>query len=88
MMPDDVMDRFKNKNIQFKIWTENEEEEKMVFIEGSQDSLLYLSELFRVMAKESETDCGFQITLGQKILKEGSTHGIYIHRLPCLEHEK
>ena len=85
-MPDDVMDKFNDENIQINIWTE-EAEDKMVFIEGNKETLLYLSELFRVMAEESEQDCGFQLTLGQKVFGEKTTHGIYIHRLPCPEHK-
>ena len=55
-----------------------------VLIEGSQASLEYLADVIRAVAKDE--DCGYQLPLGpgSKRSAPDTTHGIYIHRTPCI----
>jgi hypothetical protein len=59
-----------------------------VLIEGEAKALEFVGHLLLAQAKYKQ-DCGFQI--GPKdagsifFNKKKSTHGFYIHRLPCLE---
>jgi hypothetical protein len=63
-------------------------DEDMVLIEAHAATFRFLSELFRAAA-EDETDCGTQFfphgPFGQMFSKK-SRFGLYLHRLPCMNH--
>jgi hypothetical protein len=55
-----------------------------VLIEGNKAAFEFLGRLFLAHAKA--TDCGFQVSprgAGSALFKNGSTFGLYLHRLPC-----
>ena len=58
----------------------------MVLIEGDKAAFEFLGELFKAHARAE--DCGFDIgpkSAGRARFKKGSTLGLYLHRLPCVE---
>jgi hypothetical protein len=62
----------------------------MVFIEGKSIALEMLGKVIIAQSK-FENDCGLQISpkgAGNMFFKRSSTHGIYIHRLPCTDKKK
>ena len=64
-------------------------DEGYLLLEGDSEALKFLGELLIAQANFSP-DCGFQIAPngpGSALFTEGSTTGLYIHRLPCLEEE-
>ena len=65
---------------------DDEGPQPMVLIEGYAEDLEALGELFIERAKDPR-DCGFWFSpIGprNKTFSSEATHGIYIHRLPCL----
>jgi hypothetical protein len=82
---DDICKKYTTKKVKVKIWIDKE----IVFIEGNETSLRFLSELFLAQSKKNQ-DCGFQLgpnLAGSSFFMKDSTCGIYIHRIPC-EHKK
>lgn len=60
-------------------------DDETVLIEGSSSALASLGELLSTQAS-FEKDCGFHLGPsgpGSAVFSGESTHGIYIHRLPC-----
>ncbi len=75
----------KSKKITVKILNDTDD---MVLIEGNQKGLQMLGNLILERAKDDY--CGFQISpkgAGQRNFYKNSTHGLYIHRIPC-EHSR
>ncbi len=86
MNPDDCLNMFSEKFPTFKIWVEDD----MVFVEGESEALDLIGKLFIAQSK-FEKDCGYQLAptgSGMKFFNTASTHGLYIHRLPCLDQGK
>jgi hypothetical protein len=78
MLPDDVCEKHMDSGLKIKVW----EEEDTIFIEGTREALLFVSELFAAQAEAS--DDGFEISPfgpGKARFAPGSTKGIYIHRV-------
>ncbi len=60
-------------------------DDETIFLEGSPETLEFLGELLFAQA-HFQRDCGFQFgprRAGNALFSTESTHGIYIHRLPC-----
>ena len=75
-------------------WAESREQIQLrvrgrtVVIEGSREALLALSGLIAAQARDAR-DCGFQMEPrgpGTRVFMASSTHGFYIHRVPCDGH--
>lgn len=63
--------------------------EDQVLIEGTEETLSFLSKLINAHANKDE-DCGIQLSpngAGKSFFNKESEYGIYIHRIPC-EHKK
>lgn len=63
------------------------EDEEFFIIEGDAEALEFVGKLFIAQAK-FEKDCSFFVgprSAGNAFFTPQSTHGLYIHRLPCLE---
>ena len=94
MKPDAVCAAYAEKKRRKKLTIQTYKEKKtgadMVLIEGEADALEFLGNVLLAQAK-FEKDCGFFFgprTAGNAFFdRKRSTHGIYIHRLPCLEEE-
>jgi len=59
-----------------------------ILIEGDASSLEFLGEIILSLAKDEKNKCSYSISptgSGNAFFEKGSTHGIYIHRLPCNE---
>ena len=88
--PDDVSDIFPEGAI--KLTTRllpaiSKNDVPVVEIEGDALSLEYLAKLISAQAA-FPLDCGYGIAprgAGNVFFKKGSTIGIYIHRLPCMD---
>ncbi len=82
MKPDDICREYSaNKKITIQI------EEDMIIIEGEAEALEFVGHLILAQARFDD-DCSFFIgpkTAGRIFFTSQSSHGIYIHRLPCLE---
>jgi hypothetical protein len=81
----DVCKKYASKKVKVKVWVDKE----TVFIEGTENSLRFLGELFLAQSKKNQ-DCGFGIgpkSAGSSFFSKDSTFGIYIHRTPCKEHK-
>jgi hypothetical protein len=79
MTPDEVCRRCFDSKIQIRVT----EKENTIFIEGTRDSLMFLSKL--VAAQAGADDDGFQLSpfgAGSAWFAAGSTKGIYLHRTP------
>jgi hypothetical protein len=64
-------------------------ESDTVLIEGSAEALEFLGNLLIAQARFAK-DCGFQISptgAGSALFSSEATVGVYIHRLPCLDHQ-
>jgi hypothetical protein len=93
MIPDKICAKYAGENkvptkkkLTVKIIPEDENGPAIVLIEGEQEALEFLGRLLLSQAR-FKLDCGFQIgpkSAGNALFKRNSTHGIYIHRLPCL----
>ena len=86
MNPDNILKKYSKKHPKIKIWLE----EDMVFIEGQSKSLELLGRILIAQSKYKK-DCGFQISptsAGKIFFRRSSTHGIYIHRVPCKHKNK
>ena len=71
--------------IKFKI-APLSEDPTYVLIEGDKAAFRFLARLFDAHAQAD--DCGFQIgpkCAGKARFKKGSSLGLYLHRLPCVE---
>ncbi|HEV2731131.1 MAG TPA: hypothetical protein VGV15_13955 [Terriglobales bacterium] len=82
--PDSVCGSALN-NIKFKIAL-LPEDHTYVLIEGDKDTFKFLARLLEAQAEAN--DCGFQIhpkSAGRARFKKGSSLGLYLHRLPCVE---
>ncbi len=82
MKPDDVCANYTGaKKIHIRV------DDDIVVIEGEAEALEFIGNLFLAQAR-FERDCGFQICPtggGNAFFTRESTHGLYIHRLPCDE---
>jgi len=61
---------------------------KTILIEGNSTSFAFLGNL--LLAHAEASDCGDQFSpdgAGSKLFSKESTLGVYLHRLPCNEHE-
>ncbi|MCF8355225.1 MAG: hypothetical protein K9H48_12310 [Melioribacteraceae bacterium] len=59
--------------------------EDQVLIEGTEETLSFLSKVINALACQEE-DCGLQLSpngAGKSFFSKESEYGIYIHRLPC-----
>jgi len=82
--PDAVCGAARN-TVKFKI-ASLPEEPTYVLIEGDKAAFKFLARLFDAQAEAD--DCGFQIhprCAGKARFKKGSSLGLYLHRLPCVE---
>jgi len=80
--PDKVCKRYTGRNVQLNV----SQIEDYVLVEGDEESLQFLGELFLAQAKQSNRDCGFQISptgAGKGLFSPNANRGIYIHRIPC-----
>jgi hypothetical protein len=62
------------------------EDPTYVLIEGDKAAFKFLARLFEAHA--TADDCGFQMApnnAGNARFKKGSSLGLYLHRLPCVE---
>jgi hypothetical protein len=60
-----------------------------LLLEGDREALRFLGELLIAQA-DFTPDCALQISpteAGSALFTEGSTTGLYIHRLPCLNED-
>lgn len=81
--PDRVCEKYLKKKIKIRIYIKRD----IIFVEGTKDSLEFLSRLFLAQAN-FKTDCGFQISpfgAGRFFFHPRTEKGLYIHRIPCLE---
>ena len=89
MNPDKVCAKYKRKKgltICVVDYGDEEFPKPMVLIEGHTEDLEFLGNLLVAEAKHGQ-DCEFWISPtgpGHVFFSPESTHGIYIHRLPCL----
>lgn len=84
MTSDQVCEEYAEKEVKLTIKSLDDEEDELVLIEGSSESLEFLGNLLLALAKEH--DCGRQLgprVAGSIFFSPESTKGLYIHRLPC-----
>jgi hypothetical protein len=91
MLPDDVCAEYaerQDKNrLTIQTYTDGETGADMVLIEGEAGALEFLGNVLIAQA-QFERDCTFFFgpkTSGFGFFTEDSTHGIYVHRLPCVD---
>ena len=75
------------KKLVVQIYQEEETGADMILIEGEANALEFLGNVLIAQAK-FEKDCSFFFgprTAGNFFFKKNSTHGFYIHRLPCVD---
>ena len=91
MKPDTVCGEYAEnkgmKRLTLQTYEEEETEADMMLIEEEADALEFLGEVLIAQAKYKK-DCSFSIgprTSGNVFFTKNSTHGIYIHRLPCVD---
>ena len=91
MKPDTVCARYGaakgKKKLTVQTYRENETGADMVLIEGEAEALEFLGSVLRAQAK-FKRDCSFFLgprTAGYGFFTRESSHGIYIHRLPCID---
>lgn len=63
-------------------------DEDIILIEGNASTFRFLGELFNTVA-DDDSDCGTQFYPsgpGSMLFSEKSKFGLYLHRLPCLNH--
>jgi hypothetical protein len=92
MKPDTVLSDYIENHISSKRkltvqLIHNNGDDDLVLIEGDQFSLECLGRVLIAQSKYKK-DCSFFFgphTAGNAYFKKDSTHGFYIHRLPCLE---
>jgi hypothetical protein len=85
MSPDEVCGSYADQNVKI---TCRRIDGGLVLLEGSQEALEFLSRLILAQA-DFAMDCGFQLAPdgpGGALFNKQSDLGIYIHRLPCVEH--
>ena len=78
MKPDEVCAKFYDSGQKIKVW----EKDDTVFIQGTREGLLFLSELFAAQA--NYPDDGFDLgpfAAGHGLFSAGSTKGMYISRI-------
>jgi hypothetical protein len=89
MIPDDVCEEYANNTLikKLTIQTFKEEQANIVLIEGEAEALEFLGNILLTQSR-FEKNCSFSIgpnQAGYRFFTENSTHGIFIHRLPCTE---
>jgi hypothetical protein len=88
LKPDDISIAYAKKKNRKKVTVKIDDEGGMVIIEGEAEALEFVGNLLLAQAKY-EKDCSYFISPrnpgGIFFNNKKSTHGIYIHRLPCLE---
>jgi hypothetical protein len=89
MIPDHVCVEYADKKglkkLTVQTYKEDETGADMVLIEGQTDALEFLGNVLLAQAKFGKS-CHFFFgprTAGFRFFTKKSTHGIYIHRLPC-----
>ncbi|MBN2240618.1 MAG: hypothetical protein JW712_12660 [Dehalococcoidales bacterium] len=93
MNPYEVCESYANTKAMEKLtiqtFTEQQEGEvylaEFVLIEGDTKALEFLGNVIIAQAQQGE-ECGFRFgpdTAGKTFFNSNSSHGIYIHRLPC-----
>ena len=94
MIPDAVCaayaEKKRKKKLTVQTYKEEETEADMILIEGEADALEFLGNVFLAQAKYQE-ECNFYFgprTAGSGFFTKNSTHGIYIHRLPCRDNPR
>ena len=83
--PDDVCAAFAKRRSKLVVRALDNE---TVLLEGDAAALEFLGNLLIAQAR-FVTDCGFEISptgAGSAIFATAATSGLYIHRLPCSEH--
>ena len=86
MNPDKVLLRYLRHRPKITIRVEKD----FVLIEGKNTALEMLGKVLIAQSKYDK-DCGSQMSpkgAASKYFSKESTHGIYIHRLPCLNKKK
>jgi hypothetical protein len=91
-LPHSVWRKFAGRPIQLSVrllHSSGEEiEDPTVLIEGNADTLEWLSKVIAAVAVDE--DCGYGVSpvgAGNAFFDRRATHGIYIHRLPCVNEE-
>ena len=89
MIPDNVCAKYADtkdmKKFTIQVYKKNGAD--MVLIEGEAEALEFIGKVIIAQAKFKK-DCSFFMgpsTAGKTFFTKNSTHGIYIHRLPCLD---
>jgi hypothetical protein len=89
MTPDNTCAKYADtkgmKKVTFQV--ANWDGKDYVLIEGEAESLEFIGRVLIAQAR-SKKGCAFSIgprTAGYKFFTKNSTHGLYIHRLPCME---
>jgi hypothetical protein len=84
--PDEICSSNADRGVKF---TSRLMDEGYLLLEGDSEALRFLGDLLIAQA-DFTPDCGFQISPenpGSALFNEGSTTGLYIHRLPCLDED-
>jgi hypothetical protein len=91
MIPDKICAEYGKKKAKKKLtiqtYKEKETNADMILIEGESEALEFLGNVILAQAKFAK-DCHFFFgpkTAGNTFFTNNSTHGIYIHRLPCID---
>ena len=85
MPPDELCAAANAEEIKIKMTYEAD----CIVIEGDTKTLEFLGNLFIAQAK-FQKDCGFQMAYGgagSSFFDPSSNVGLYIHRIPCLNHK-
>jgi len=85
--PDSVAAGAARLKIKFKV-APLPEDPTHVLIEGDKNAFKFLARLFEAHAEAD--DCGFSLgpnCAGSARFKKGSSLGLYLHRLPCVERQ-
>jgi len=85
-----VLDKYSKRRVKVFLKEMAEEDgQKTLLIEGDRTAFEFLSRL--LLAASEADDCGFQISPsgpGSVFFAADSTHGFYLHRLPCQDDEE
>jgi len=81
---DKICSKYSNKRVRFRT---TRLKGGFVLVEGNAKALEFLGKLFLAQSKDKQS-CSSHLSpkgAGLAFFKKGSTLGLYIHRLPCLE---
>ena len=80
MSPEDVVSKYEPSGVQIKTF---ESDDDVLVIEGTKESLMFVSELFAAQAQATGGGyCISPLGAGRAWFAPGSTKGIYIHLVP------